>query len=70
MDSEHLEPQESAIFVFEHHVRDDEIDVLGHVNNLAYLKWMQSAAVVALDCLRLDDGTLSKVWWWLGRAFA
>ena len=45
MDSETQEPQESAIFVFEHHVHDDEIDVLGHVNNLAYLKWMQSAAV-------------------------
>ncbi|MCA9145277.1 MAG: acyl-CoA thioesterase [Planctomycetaceae bacterium] len=39
------EPHESAVFVFEHDVRDDEIDVLGHVNNLAYLKWMQSAAV-------------------------
>jgi acyl-CoA thioester hydrolase len=45
MDGERQEPRESAIFVFEHHVHDDEIDVLGHVNNLAYLKWMQSAAV-------------------------
>ncbi len=35
----------SAIFVYTHTVRDDEIDALGHVNNLAYLKWMQSAAV-------------------------
>ena len=39
------EPPESAIYVFEHEVRDDEIDALGHVNNLAYLKWMISAAV-------------------------
>lgn len=45
MDSKQQEPRESAIFVFEHRVRDDEIDALGHVNNLAYLKWMQSAAV-------------------------
>ncbi|MDA1052991.1 MAG: acyl-CoA thioesterase [Planctomycetota bacterium] len=45
MDGELQEPSKSAIFVFEHHVRDDEIDALGHVNNLAYLKWMLSAAV-------------------------
>ncbi len=45
MDDERQEPQESAIFVFEHQVHDDEIDALGHVNNLAYLKWMISAAV-------------------------
>ncbi len=45
MDDGRQEPQESAIFVFEHQVHNDEIDALGHVNNLAYLKWMISAAV-------------------------
>lgn len=36
----------TKVFHFEHVVRDDEIDtVIGHVNNLAYLKWMQSAAI-------------------------
>ncbi len=45
MDDKLQASRESAIFVFEHDVRDDEIDALGHVNNLAYLKWMQSAAV-------------------------
>lgn len=36
----------AAIFHFAHAVRDDEIDaVIGHVNNLAYLKWMQTAAM-------------------------
>ncbi len=36
----------SAIFHYTHRVRDDEIDaVIGHVNNLAYLKWMQTAAM-------------------------
>ncbi len=34
-----------AIFQYEHTVTDDEIDDQGHVNNLEYLKWMQSAAV-------------------------
>ncbi|GAB4151519.1 MAG: thioesterase family protein [Planctomycetaceae bacterium] len=35
----------SAIFEYQHTVCDEEIDGNGHVNNLAYLKWMQSAAV-------------------------
>jgi acyl-CoA thioester hydrolase len=35
-----------AVFQFSHAVTDDELDaVINHVNNLAYLKWMQSAAV-------------------------
>jgi acyl-CoA thioester hydrolase len=34
-----------AVFDFEHVVRSDEIDALGHANNLAYLKWMVDAAV-------------------------
>ncbi len=39
------EPAETDTFVLEHDVCDDEIDALGHVNNLAYMKWMISAAV-------------------------
>jgi len=34
-----------AIFDYVHTATSDEIDGLGHVNNLAYLKWMQSAAI-------------------------
>jgi acyl-CoA thioester hydrolase len=34
-----------AIYIYPHVVAADEIDVLGHVNNLHYLKWMQTAAV-------------------------
>lgn len=41
----HQEPREPTIFVVELQVHDDEIDALGHVNNLAYLKWMIAAAV-------------------------
>jgi acyl-CoA thioester hydrolase len=33
------------IFVFPHVVAETEIDSLGHANNVAYLEWMQSAAV-------------------------
>ena len=36
----------SAIFEYAHVVTESEIDdVIRHVNNLAYLKWMQSAAL-------------------------
>ena len=33
------------IFRYLHAVGDDEIDALGHANNVAYLDWMQSAAL-------------------------
>lgn len=33
-----------AIFEYRHVVRREEADELGHVSNLFYLKWMQSAA--------------------------
>lgn len=34
-----------AVFDFPHVVIAEEIDALGHVNNLAYLSWMQAAAL-------------------------
>lgn len=34
-----------AIYHHRHTVLPEEIDVLGHANNLAYLAWMQSAAL-------------------------
>jgi acyl-CoA thioester hydrolase len=34
-----------AIYCHPHVVAPEEIDGLGHVNNLHYLKWMQTAAV-------------------------
>ena len=34
-----------AIFDFPHTVHADEIDRVGHVNNLHYLRWLQDAAV-------------------------
>jgi acyl-CoA thioester hydrolase len=38
-----------AIFEFPHIVRDDDIDELGHANNLSYLKWAIAAAVAHSD---------------------
>jgi acyl-CoA thioester hydrolase len=38
------------VYHYSHIVTQDEIDaVIGHVNNLAYLKWMQSAAIAHSD---------------------
>ena len=34
-----------AVLEYSHQVVEDEIDGQGHVNNLEYLKWMQSAAI-------------------------
>ena len=34
-----------AVFEYRHTVRQDEIDPLGHANNVVYLEWMQAAAV-------------------------
>ncbi len=33
------------IFHYRHTVHQDEIDGLGHANNVAYVKWIQAAAV-------------------------
>ena len=34
-----------AVFEYRHQVTADEIDGVGHVNNIEYLRWMQHAAV-------------------------
>lgn len=34
-----------AVYEHSHTVRADEVDLFGHVNNLAYLRWLQDAAV-------------------------
>jgi acyl-CoA thioester hydrolase len=33
------------VFEYRHTVRENEIDPLGHANNVVYLEWMQAAAV-------------------------
>ncbi|MBX3440797.1 MAG: acyl-CoA thioesterase [Planctomyces sp.] len=34
-----------AIYLHNHVVRSEEIDPLGHANNVSYVKWMQDAAI-------------------------
>lgn len=38
-----------AIYDHHHRVRSDEIDFLGHANNLCYMAWMQDAALAHSD---------------------
>lgn len=35
----------SGVFAYRHRVLPEEIDRLGHANNVVYVKWMQDAAV-------------------------
>ena len=35
----------TGIYEYHHTVREDEIDVLGHANNVCYVAWMQDAAL-------------------------
>jgi acyl-CoA thioester hydrolase len=34
-----------AVFEYTHTVTENDLDQLGHANNISYLKWMQTAAV-------------------------
>lgn len=34
-----------AVFEYQLHVTPDDIDGVGHVNNISYLRWMQDAAI-------------------------
>lgn len=33
------------VFLYRHRVESDEIDMLGHANNVVYVRWLQDAAV-------------------------
>lgn len=44
-----MNPAPGALFEYRHVVSPEEIDGLAHANNLAYLKWMQSAAIAHSD---------------------
>ena len=43
----------SSIFDVKLNVADDAIDILGHVNNVVYVKWMQDVATAHIEALGL-----------------
>jgi acyl-CoA thioester hydrolase len=54
-----------AVFEYPHQVTQNEIDGVGHVNNLAYLRWMQDAAVAHSAA----QGWPSKAYYELGQGW-
>ena len=43
----------STIFDLEQHVSAEHIDILGHVNNVVYVNWMQDVALAHVESLGL-----------------
>lgn len=43
-----------AVFVLPFEVGEDDIDMLGHANNIAYLRWVQDVAVAHSAAVGLD----------------
>jgi acyl-CoA thioester hydrolase len=43
-------------------VADDDIDVMEHVNNIAYLRWVQDAAVAHWTASATDEERASVAW--------
>lgn len=53
----------NAPFVTRHRVRSYELDIMGHVNNAAYLNWLEQARLEAFEALgyRLED-LIARQW--------
>ncbi len=50
-----------AIYIHHHTVRPDEIDRLGHANNLVYLRWMMDAAVAHSAAVGWDSAAYERL---------
>jgi len=49
------------IYEFHHTVEEDEIDSLGHANNVAYVEWMQQAALAHSAALGWPGQTYAQL---------
>ena len=58
----------SQIYRYELTVPEDALDVNGHVNNLEYLSWMQSAAILHSDSQGCTQATAGAGATWVIRA--
>ena len=59
-----------SVFEYHHTVAAGEIDVQGHANNVAYIQWMQDAAVAATRRPRAGTAPAIAAWvagGWCGR---
>lgn len=50
-----------AIYLHHHIVRPDEIDRLGHANNLVYLRWMLDAAIAHSTAVGWDSAAYERL---------
>lgn len=50
------------IFTYTHVVIEDEIDTLNHVNNVAYVQWIQDISTKHWSDLTKDNSDLDFVW--------
>ncbi|MCC6370068.1 MAG: acyl-CoA thioesterase [Bacteroidia bacterium] len=49
-------------FIYPIQVLPEDIDQLGHVNNIIYLKWVQEAATGHWSCLATEEMKRNYVW--------
>lgn len=56
--------EQAAKNIFEYHivVMPTDIDTLGHVNNIVYLRWVQEAAIAHWNQLSNDEINKKYVW--------
>ncbi len=62
MEIEPLHPFSNTVFECEIEVMPDEIDELGHVNNVVYLKWVQQVAAAHWNSMALKVTTDKYLW--------
>jgi len=53
---------EGTRFAFSMEVRPEDIDLMGHVNNIVYLRWVQEAAVAHWNTLAPSEERETIVW--------
>src|SRR5258706_7767124 len=59
MDETHRRPR--AMFEHSFYVPDDDIDSLGHVSNIAYVRWIQEVAVAHSEAVGLDRNAYQQM---------
>jgi len=60
----------AKFFSYRFIIPDDANDANGHVNNIAYVQWMQDVAIRHSDAQNMYGREVSATWQQLGRALA
>ena len=62
MEIERLQPHDHTVFECEFDVMSEDIDELGHVNNVVYLRWVQQVAAAHWKSKALNTVTDKYLW--------